>query len=483
MMSIRRKLILGLLLGLMTLLVVSGTILYSYINTVLSSQFDSALIAEAHVVCSFVELHHGKIKVEVPQEPISQLGPGAGLQYFQIWREDGTVLMRSPALGKNDLPHTNATDTPVLANIELPQGRAGKTVLLSFMPVAEHKDKEEEEEEEHEKDKDKSLRPAGQKVIVAVAQDRSELNRIMTVLFSALLGIAAFMALGVVAVVSVGVRQGLSPLQRVADDAAKIDAESLDFRFSINGLPSELQPICLRLNDSLERLKKAFERERRFTADVAHELRTPIAELRSLADVALKWEGDRKTSLGYFTDARDIAQQMERIVTTLLSLARCQLGTMTVVCESITLDTLVDEAWNGHQQEAAKRHLAVTFDLPERLVLKTDRTMLYSIVSNLIANAVHYTRISGKVACKAIANSSGVQFMVTNDIDSLSPDDLPHFFEAFWRKDDARTDSLHCGLGLTLVDAYATALGGKVEVSLQRQDSICIAVHLPTAGQ
>ena len=479
MMSIRRKLIVGLLLGLMGLLVVSGTILYSYINTVLRGQFDVALTAEARMICSLIKLQrNGEIEIDNPQEPISQAGGGARLEYYQIWREDGTVLMRSRTLGESDLPRTTATDTPVFANLELPQRQPGRVVVMRFMPVAEDDDVP-----DGASHRNPSAQPAAQRVVVAVAQNRSQLNRIMTVLFWALLGIAAFMAIGIVAIVSVEVGRGLSPLRRVAAEAARIDAQALDFRFSLDGLPSELQPICLRLNDSLERLQKAFERQRRFTADAAHELRTPIAELRSLADVALKWDGDREASLGYFKDVQDIARQMERIVTALLSLARCQSGIMAVGREPVDLSAMIREAWAGQRQAVAQRQLSVTFELPEPLLLETDRTMLHSIVNNLIANAAQYTRIGGTVACKVIATNPAVQFTVTNDTDSLSPDDLPHLFEAFWRKDAARTDGLHCGLGLTLVHAYAMALGGEVEVSFERQDSVCVALSLPTAGQ
>ena len=310
--------------------------------------------------------------------------------------------MRSPALGINDLPRTMAADTPVFANIELPQGRPGKAILFRFAPVAEDEDLA-----EGAASRKTNGTTSGKRVIVSVAQDRSELKQIMAVLFSALLGIAAFMAIGTVAVVGFVVRRGLSPLHGVASQAARIDAQTLGFRFSLAGLPGELQPICLRLNESLERLQEAFQRERRFTADVAHELRTPIAELRALAEVALKWDGDRETSLGYFKDARDIARQMEATVATLLSLARCQSGTMTVVRESVNLGEVIRKAWDGHQQEAAQRHLDVTFDLPERLLLDTDRTMLHAIMSNLFANAAQYTRIGGTVACKAVANGSG----------------------------------------------------------------------------
>ena len=159
---------------------------------------------------------------------------------------------------------------------------------------------------------------------------------------------------------------------------------------------------------------------------------------------------------------------------------RCQSGTMTVVREGVNLGDLIREVWDGHRQAAAERHLAVTFDVAGQMVIETDRTMLHSIVSNLLANAAQYARVGGTVAwLLSSRTASGLKLTVTNDVDCLSPDDLPHMMEAFWRKDAARTDGSHCGLGLTLVAAYAAALGGKIEVSLPTHDSLCAALDLP----
>ena len=474
-MSIRRTLVLGLLMALTVLLAVSGTLLYIYMNTVLARQFDAALVAEADAICSLIKLQpNGEVEVDLPQEPITQLGAAARPQYFQIWRADGTVLVRSPALGVDDLPHAAAADTPVFANMDLPQGRPGKVLLLRFVPAAE-----EEDVADGRTPKGPTAQPADQRVIVAVAQDRSELKRIMAVLFSALLAVAAFMVIGTVAVVNVVVRRGLSPLQRLAHETAHIDAQSLDFRFSLDGIASELQPICLRLNDSLERLQKAFQRERRFTADVAHELRTPIAELRCLADVALKWQDDPASSATFFKDAQDIARQMETLVTTMLALARSQSGSMGICPESVAVGDLLEDTWRLYKQRASERKLAVSFQIPGSLVLETDRFLLRSILDNLLSNAVEYTPCGGSVACQAEPDGAAVRLCVTNGNDTLTQDDLPHMFEAFWRKDAARTDSAHSGLGLTVAATYAALLGGTVAANLEKPQSLSIILDLP----
>ncbi len=479
MMSIHRRLLLELSLGLLFLFLVSGTIFYVCIRVVLVRQFDAALVAQADAIGSLVMRQpNGEVELELSQRPASPFSADGHLDYFQIWREDGSVLARSSALGKSDLPRFPAANGPRFGKTTLPDGHPGRVVQLRIVPGVEDEDAVAGSNLEA-----RVPRPPAIFATVAVAQDRSELDRIMGLLLSALLVAAVCIVGGSVAVVSVAVRRGLGPLQQVAREVAQIDAQSLDYRFSSEGLPSELQPVGRRLNESLERLQQSFQRERRFAANVSHELRTPIAELRSLADVALKWDGDREKSLAYFRDAREIARQMEKIVTTLLSLARCQSGTLSVQHEPVNVGGVVKEAWESCEQRAAKRSLAVTFAVPAGVVVHTDRTMLHSILSNVLANAVEYATSGGTVSCKAEGNHSTLKISVVNDTDLLSAEDVSHLFEAFWRKDPARTDNSHCGLGLTLVDAYARMLGGKVHASLATSHKLCVAIHLPIIGQ
>ena len=122
------------------------------------------------------------------------------------------------------------------------------------------------------------------------------------------------------------VMSGLSPLRRLADYTATIDSKSLGSRYNTAHLPDELQPVVRRLNELLERLEHAFAREKHLTADMAHELKTPIAEFRSLSEVALKWPDDAGFVNSALADACEISKQMDRIVSVLLALGRCESG-------------------------------------------------------------------------------------------------------------------------------------------------------------
>jgi two-component system sensor histidine kinase QseC len=478
-MSIRRRLLIGLTAGLLLLFAISGGAFYWYVRAVLEYQFDAALTAKAHAFCSLVKLQSdGGVDLDLPPRPAGDGSAAAPFEYYQIWREDGKVFGRSPAMGSGNLPHAPSADAPpleapIFSDIKLPSGRVGRVIELRCTPT-----QEQEEAENGHADR-RASESAAATVVVAIAQDRSELDRVLTVLLSALLAASIVMIIGTLSVVTIVVRHGLQPLESVARDAAQIDVQSLTYRFSLKGLPAELQPICQRLNESLDRLQEAFLRERRFSADVAHELRTPIAELRALADVAVKWEGDRETSTAYFRDAREIAQQMEGIVTKLLSLARCHAGTIAAARESVVVADLVRQAWRSCEAIAARRNLNVQFDLPADIVVSTDRDMLGSIAGNLLANAVDYATAGGAIYCNVKRSGPQWTLSVVNDTDTLSEVDLPHLFEPFWRKDAARTDGSHSGLGLSLVEAYVKVLGGTIEVSMPAAGSFCISVCLP----
>lgn len=477
-MSIRGRLLTGLLLSLIGLYVAAGLTMFVSARALLQRQFDATLAAKAEALASLIRLTPGgRVTIE-PLETLPAWNGASGSDLYEVWAEDGSALLRSPALEKNDLPRGQIAEAPRFAGAVLPGGASGRAVTFRLTPASD-------DEDEHDTaTAAKDRQPSSTKtVVVAIAQDSRELDRFLSILLRASVLITVVASVGTVAVVHVVVRRGLRPLQDVAARAAQIDVQSLHIRFPIDGLPAELQPICLRLNASLEKLQQAFQRERRFTADAAHELRTPIAELRALADVALHGSALRGSASGpaaeYFQDARDIAVQMERIVSTLLALARCHAGTMNIVREPVDVSAVLMDGWRLNQSTAGARRVDARFEIPPRATVITDRTMLQSVLGNLLGNAAEYGTPGGTVVCKAEVEGEKLRVRVVNPSEGLEPDDIGHFFEPFWRKDASRTDGSHSGLGLTLVRAYAELLGGSVTAALTDGGSLCMAVELP----
>jgi signal transduction histidine kinase len=260
-----------------------------------------------------------------------------------------------------------------------------------------------------------------------------------------------------------GLAAGLRPLHAIARQVERLDAESLGARVALKPTPRELQPVVDQINGLLARLQASFERERRFTGNVAHELRTPIAELRSLADVGGAWPDDRASVEAFFGDVRAIAGRMERLVADLLLLARCQAGVEKVETRATSLRQAVEEAWAAVARNGTARPFAP--ELPRDLVLQTDPGKLDIILLNLLGNAVAYSPPRSEVRCVGTAGGGKFRIEVSNLAEPLTPEDLRNMAAPFWRKDEARASEQHSGLGLSLVAALAGLLGLDFQVA------------------
>jgi two-component system sensor histidine kinase QseC len=263
----------------------------------------------------------------------------------------------------------------------------------------------------------------------------------------------------------------------VADQATRIDASTLRTRFPADDIPAELVPICARLNELLARLEASFDRERRFSADVAHELRTPIAELRSLAEVALKWPPGPDESRENFEEARAIARRMESLVIALQAIARSESGGTVAASALIRLPGFIERIWTGFSSQATQRRLRVEFDLPAGARVVSDPVLLESLLANLFANAVEYTPPEGSLSVAVRPGRDGqLTITIANDTNDLRAEDLPRLFDRFWRKDRSRTDTRHSGLGLSLVRAIAGTLGASVSAELLQNQKLLVRI-------
>ena len=439
--SIRHHLLTSLLAGLTLVLSAGGAALFLRARAVLTSEFDRAQRAEAALLVAQTEEDGEKVQLDVVGLPVQEYDHDA---YYQLSLPDGQTVARSPSLGFDDLPRRSG-------DMVLPNGRPGRAILLQFVPMPA-----EEDQVPH---------PNPPLVTLVIAHPRAGLDRNLAGIGAGLLLVGALVLLATALIVITAVRRGIAPLDAVGQQAATIDASTLKTRFATGAMPVELRPIAERLNDLLARLDEAFQRERRVTADIAHELRTPIAELRALAEVGVKWPEE-----GAFQDALQIAQRMETLVTGLLALARHDAGHQPVAREPVALRTLMDEVWSPLAERARSRQLDVAIDVGGQW--QTDPTLLRMIVGNLLSNAVEYASERGQIRVTGDAS----RLDISNTTDQITREDLPHLFERFWRKDAARTNGGHSGLGLTLARSASAALG--LELSAEMTDTTTLRVSL-----
>jgi signal transduction histidine kinase len=218
------------------------------------------------------------------------------------------------------------------------------------------------------------------------------------------------------------------------------------------------------VNHLLNRVELAFERERRFSSDLAHELRTPIAELRSACEVGGRWPEDVESTRQFFSDTREIALHLEKIVTALLTVSRSEGGGTLLETSPIAMREFVLDCW----QRAPHREKPLEFKetISPDLVVHGDPDILGIIFRNLVENAISHSQPDTRVECEAELNGNGVVLVLTNVPADLGAGDLPHVFDRFWRKDESRSDRRHIGLGLSIARALCGMAGLGLDVAL-----------------
>lgn len=448
--SIRVRLLCLVAICLLCVFVTSGCFLYFYINYVLESSFDDALLEKANVFAKTTEqIEDRSLEFEFLEANLPEYLPHDKAEYYQVWSKTGGTVGKSPSLGQGDLPvEVPLRTSPLFQNIALPDGRKGKVVLINFKPFVSESE------------------PIGE-YTMALAVSRMELDRARSRVGKGLLLAGLALVLGAFPAVWWSVRHALASLQELGEQANTIQADGLSFRFTSEKSPRELFSIITRLNNLLERLEAAFNRERRFTSAAAHELRIPIAELRTLSEVGVEEAAAiAPEMLGYFQDTLDIAHHLEILVTTLLGLTRCQAGLLKTEIRSMDLAELVRDVWSGYAVRAEQNNLAVTLDVPGHTPIQSDEGLLRAVLANIFSNTVSHTLPGGEVSVTISRQVDTVVLSVRNSCRELQESDLAHLFEAFWRKDESRSSVEHCGIGLALVAAYAQLLGMEVSASL-----------------
>jgi two-component system sensor histidine kinase QseC len=461
------------------LALVAGLGIYFYVRKALLNEYDEALGGRALALSRLVAWDEtGKLIFEIPQSAMAEFRRPVRPSYFEIFAPDGKVFARSESLKGGDLSMPEGAAS--FWEMRLPDGRQGREVAFRFTPHNESDEpKTPAEMLEHQQP---APHLAGEGMIL-LADDQLGVYQFMAHLAEMMCSMGTLLAVALVTAIMATVRRGLKPLAVVSQEAERFDASVPAGRFSTRGLPAELRPIVERLNDLLMRVEATLLRERRFTADAAHELRTPIAELRVLADVALKWPQEPGEMAEDFGEVRAISQQMGSLVESLLAMSRCEGSSVVVRARQEDLSALVMGAWKSFAGRAEERELRVTWSL-EPVTVMTDSHLLMPVLRNLLANAVEHSPHGGAVeCCVSLVSGSGATVEIRNSCDSLKAEDLQHLMEPFWRKDAARSDGLHAGLGLAVAAAYGRLQGIELRPFLVERDMFAMRVVLPSAAR
>lgn len=466
--SIRARLLAGMTGSLALLLVIFGFVIYATIRLTLLKEFDFYLETVARTLAASVKTEGGQITVKLVPEALPELEAVEGELFSQYWTAQGTVLARSGNLGREDLPrfHGEAGE-PAVRPLVLADGRRARAAGMRFRVT-----------EAGGPPAPADLDAPDAHLTLVVARDTTDFEAHLRELRWLLLGSGTGVRAAGLAVSVAIIRRGLRPLRRLADEIAAVREDGLGAEIPA-AAAEEIQPVVKRLNDLLRRLEAAFARERAFTADVAHELRTPLAGILTTAEVALASPRPADEYREALADIREIARRMGSMADTLRQLARLDAGAASMSLRPVHLKALVGEQWGPLRRRAGARGLRFENRLPEGLMCTAHRAGLATVLANLLDNCVEYADERGRVWAGGDATEQGVLLEVGNTGCRLGPHETDRVFERFWRGDAARhAPGRHTGLGLALVGRRIACQGGTVSADAAEGGPFVVRLRL-----
>jgi len=481
--SLRTRLLVGIVGGmLLLLLLVFSLIIYTLIHRALVNQFDASLLSTARMLAASIEQDNDEIELEFKIQQMPEFQKAERPTYYQLWRQDGTVVVRSPSLSIDDLLRFESPlDEPIFQEFKIGTGQPARAVGFKFNPrIADNEDKDSPQLPAYAGTSLPLRRQGTQTLTLVVAKESTDLQSDLRLLRWLLLIASGGAIIMSVFIATFVVRQSLNPLNSLAVEISAIKENDLTVRISTERMPTEMIPIKNRLNDLLARLEASFNRERRFTADVAHELRTPLAGIRSTIEVTLARPREVNEYQASLSDCLTIAKNMHAMVNSLLTLARIDTNQMTFRRDQIQLAELVNSSWHPFSHKALERSISFENRLPAEMTCKSDPDGLSMVLSNLLDNAAEYTNQGGQIWIEAHQVNNRIEITVANTGCQLTDEEVSCIFDCFWRGDSSRTGTgTHCGLGLALVQRIVQALGGSTVVKAQTGGIFTICLVLP----
>lgn len=282
-------------------------------------------------------------------------------------------------------------------------------------------------------------------------------------------------------------RRALAPVERIARTAGEIEAQNLSERLPLLGAGDELDHLSTTLNAMFARLEDSFRRITQFTADASHELRTPVAIIRTTAEVIRKKPRSEKE----YAEALDrILAESERtteLIEDLMLLARADASAEEPALEPVRLSEVAQTAWADARVLAEAAGVTLVSGDLVPCVVQGDSRALQRLLLALLDNAIKYSKPGGEVQlrvglCQRDDRPKAVLEVHDNGV-GIPPEDLPHIFERFYRASKDRSRKIDgVGLGLSIVRSIASRHGGEIQVESQPGAGSTVRVFLPALG-
>jgi signal transduction histidine kinase len=469
-MTLVNRLSLFFLTALAVVLLGYSVILYTLARGYLLHQVDNRAAATLDILSAAVEQESGWLEWDGNERPVPMRGAsGAGTPIWGVFDEKGNLVdgfrdateMLSSATAENGL-----TDVAWHGD----GWRFGRRTIEA-KPAASGNGGNQASEPD---------KPRYRALTVAVGVPLDPVYANLRMMALALVGVSAALWVAAALVGRRLCRRALAPVNQMAQTARAITAADLGRRLNQTGTADELDDLAKAFNDLLGRLQDSFERQRRFTGEASHQLRTPLTAMLGQVEVALRRERSPDEYRRVLGTVEDQSQQMRKIIEMLLFLAQAdeeaRLPDMQVIDAAGWLAEHL-QTWRQHP-----RFGDIRFEGEPGFAVRIHAGLLGQALDNLLDNSCKYSQPGTPIRLGISRDGGEVCLAIKDEGIGMAESDIPHLFHPFFRSSEARRRGITgVGLGLAVTSRIITSFGGRINVTSQPGKGSQFAIRLPIA--
>ncbi len=270
----------------------------------------------------------------------------------------------------------------------------------------------------------------------------------------------------------------LRPIADISREMEEISSENLKRRVKIPQTNDEIETLSHTFNNLLDRLEESFTRERQFIGDVAHELKTPLATLKSEIEVAIEKKRPQMEYRHVLEELLIDANRLSDTLTNILDLAWSKADSYETIKETVNISDMARELTEIAQKLAYSKNISVASRIENGLMIQGKKDKLFRAILNIIDNAVKYNSDNGKVSITLRKKTSHVVMNVSDTGRGITKEDMPHIFDRFYR--GSKTDkTLGSGLGLSIAKAVIASCGGTMTITSVINKGTTVIITFP----
>jgi signal transduction histidine kinase len=260
-----------------------------------------------------------------------------------------------------------------------------------------------------------------------------------------------------------------------------IDTARFDLRVPASKTDDEMNELVRLFNGMLEKIEVLIRGMKESLDNVAHDLRTPMARLRGVAEEGLRCEAKPEACREALADCLEESEWVMRILNTLMDISEAETGTMHLSVEPVNISALLEDVLDLYRHVAEEKQVSLCASFPNEIYLPADRSRMRQVLANLLDNAIKYTPSGGRIEIEAFQRGQQVTVLFKDTGIGIGPDELPRIWDRLYRGDKSRSQR-GLGLGLSLVKAVVHAHNGHVEASQNPAGGSIFTLYLPLAA-